>query len=112
MSRKEAWILDINRIGYEEAFDLQKKLVSARAAGEVKDTFILLEHFPVFTANRETTLKNIIIAVFCAFIKSISVTSLNIGKCIENNAKAAAYPDSNKEPDQHVVCVLYVLGHI
>ena len=61
MDTKEAWILDIDRIGYEDAFALQKKLVSARAGGEVPDTFILLEHHPVFTANRESTLKNIIL---------------------------------------------------
>ncbi|MFC1591007.1 lipoyl(octanoyl) transferase LipB [Thermodesulfobacteriota bacterium] len=60
MDTQEAWVININRIGYEEAFDLQKRLVSARARDEVKDTFLLLEHNPVFTANREATFQNIL----------------------------------------------------
>ena len=60
MEKRESWILDIDRIGYNEAFDLQKKLVDARSRDEIKDTFILLQHNPVFTANRESTFKNIL----------------------------------------------------
>lgn len=60
METQESWILDIDRIGYDEAFDLQKKLVDARGRDEIKDTFILLQHTPVFTANREATFKNIL----------------------------------------------------
>lgn len=60
MDIQESWIIDIDRIGYTEAFDLQKKLVDARGRDEVQDTFILLQHNPVFTANRESTFKNIL----------------------------------------------------
>ena len=60
MEKCECWVLDIDRIGYNEAFDLQKKLVDARSRDEIKDTFILLQHSPVFTANRESTFKNIL----------------------------------------------------
>ncbi len=60
MEKCESWVLDIDRIGYNEAFDLQKKLVDARSRDEIKDTFILLQHLPVFTANRESTFKNIL----------------------------------------------------
>jgi lipoate-protein ligase B len=60
MNRQESWILDIDKISYGDAFELQKKLVKARSKDEIKDTFILLEHFPVFTANRESTFQNIL----------------------------------------------------
>jgi lipoate-protein ligase B len=60
MQKCESWLIDIDRIGYNEAFELQKKLVDARSRDEIKDTFILLQHLPVFTANRESTFKNIL----------------------------------------------------
>ncbi|MCX5901628.1 MAG: lipoyl(octanoyl) transferase LipB [Proteobacteria bacterium] len=60
MEKSESWVIDIDRIGYNEAFELQKKLVDARGRDEIKDTFILLQHSPVFTANREATFKNIL----------------------------------------------------
>lgn len=60
MEKTESWVIDIDRIGYNEAFDLQKKLVDARSRDEVRDAFILLQHNPVFTANREATFKNIL----------------------------------------------------
>ena len=60
MEIQESWVIDIDRIGYTEAFDLQKKMVDARSRDEIQDTFILLQHNPVFTANREATFKNIL----------------------------------------------------
>ena len=60
MEKMDAWYLDINRIGYGDAFELQKKLVDARSKDEIIDTFILLEHEPVFTANRDVTFNNIV----------------------------------------------------
>lgn len=58
--RTNAWVLDMGRMAYEDAFELQKKCVAARGRNEIPDTFILLEHNPVFTANRDATLQNII----------------------------------------------------
>ena len=60
MEKMDAWYLDIDRIGYEDAFKLQKALVNARSKNEIIDTFILLEHEPVFTASREATFNNIL----------------------------------------------------
>jgi lipoate-protein ligase B len=43
--KKEAWILNLNgSMPYEEAFELQKKLVKMRAQDAMNDTLILLEH--------------------------------------------------------------------
>ena len=58
--KKKCLILEIERISYEEAFELQHRLVAARLKNHIEDTFILLEHDPVFTANRQETFQNIL----------------------------------------------------
>lgn len=60
MKTREGLFLDIDKISYNDAFDLQKKFVDGRLKNRIQDTFILLEHLPVFTANREVTFRNIL----------------------------------------------------
>jgi lipoate-protein ligase B len=60
MHAREARVLVVDRIAYNDAFELQKKLVAARSKEKIQDIFILLQHNPVFTANRDTTFKNIL----------------------------------------------------
>ena len=43
----------LGRIGYREAWARQKALLEQRAAGEVDDTILLLEHNPVLTLGRQ-----------------------------------------------------------
>ena len=42
----------LGRIGYREAWDLQKRLAAARAAGRIGDQLLLLEHPAVLTLGR------------------------------------------------------------
>lgn len=42
----------LGRAGYREAWDLQHRLVAQRAAGEIEDQLLLLEHEPVLTLGR------------------------------------------------------------
>ena len=42
-------------VGYEAAWRLQRDLHARRAAGEIPDTCLLLEHLPVYTAGRRTS---------------------------------------------------------
>jgi lipoyl(octanoyl) transferase len=42
------------RVAYEEAWALQRELARKRAAGEIPDTLLLLEHPPVYTSGRRT----------------------------------------------------------
>jgi lipoate-protein ligase B len=46
-------LLRAERIGYREAWDAQRALARARAAGEVPDVVWLLEHPPVYTTGRQ-----------------------------------------------------------
>lgn len=41
-------------VPYEEAWDLQRRRHAARAADEIPDTVLLLEHPPVYTAGKRT----------------------------------------------------------
>jgi lipoyl(octanoyl) transferase len=43
----------LGRIGYREAWQLQKELVDQRATGEIGDQLLLLEHDPVLTLGRQ-----------------------------------------------------------
>jgi lipoyl(octanoyl) transferase len=43
----------LGRIGYREAWDLQKALVEERARGALEDQLLLLEHEPVLTLGRQ-----------------------------------------------------------
>lgn len=48
-------LLRTERIAYREAWDVQRRLAAARAAGEVPDVLWLLEHPPTYTAGRHGT---------------------------------------------------------
>lgn len=79
MMKKEAWILNLDTVPYEEAFDLQKKLVGMRIQNKINDTLILLEHPPVFTVTRKDTIKNILVPPEHLKDKGIAVCKTNRG---------------------------------
>ena len=48
-------LLEVQRLGrtsFEEAYELQRKLLEQRIAGEITDTLVLTEHDPVITVGR------------------------------------------------------------
>jgi lipoyl(octanoyl) transferase len=49
-----AYILDLDRVPYGEAWDLQRSLAAAVSQGAIPDTVIFLEHPPVVTLGRRT----------------------------------------------------------
>ena len=60
MEKRDAWLLDLDVMPYEEALTLQENLVAKRSQREIRDTLILLEHPPVVTITREKTANNIL----------------------------------------------------
>lgn len=58
---KEAWVLDLDVLPYEEAIALQEKLAAQRLQGKIRDILILLEHPPVITVTHKKTLENILV---------------------------------------------------
>jgi lipoyl(octanoyl) transferase len=49
-----AYVLDLGRVPYREAWDLQRSLAGAVSQGAIPDTVIFLEHPPVVTLGRRT----------------------------------------------------------
>jgi lipoyl(octanoyl) transferase len=51
---RPAYLLDLGRVPYLEAWELQRSLAARVGAGELPDTIVLLEHPPVVTLGRRT----------------------------------------------------------
>jgi len=51
---------DLGRMGYEEAYALQRELVSARKAGAIADQLLFVEHPHVVTLGRNAKLENVL----------------------------------------------------
>jgi lipoyl(octanoyl) transferase len=52
----------LGRIGYREAWARQKALLERRAAGEIDDRIVLLEHDPVLTLGRQSDERHVLAA--------------------------------------------------
>ena len=50
----ELWCVNLGTVEYREAHALQDRLRSARQAGAIPDTLLLLEHPPVYTRGRRS----------------------------------------------------------
>jgi lipoate-protein ligase B len=51
----DLWVCQLGLVGFGEALALQERLRDARAADEVPDTLLLLEHPAVYTRGRRST---------------------------------------------------------
>src|ERR1700692_2199322 len=49
-----AYVLNLGRIGYHEAWELQRTLAAAVSQGAIPDTVLFLEHPPTVTLGRRT----------------------------------------------------------
>jgi lipoyl(octanoyl) transferase len=49
-----AYVIDLGRVPYREAWDLQRSLAGAVSQGAIPDTVVFLEHPPVVTLGRRT----------------------------------------------------------
>ena len=58
----EAWLLTPGRVPYPSAYRAMHELAARRAAGEIPDVLVLLEHPPVYTAGRRTDPAHLLMA--------------------------------------------------
>ena len=79
MERREAWLLDLDVMPYEEALTLQEHLVAKRSQGVIGDTLLLLEHPPVVTITRKKTSRNILAPLEQLRDEGISLYKTNRG---------------------------------
>lgn len=56
-----AVFVEMGRIGYREAWDLQKRLAAVRAENAIEDTLLLLEHDPVVTYGSAFSKDNLLL---------------------------------------------------
>ncbi|MCX7711502.1 MAG: lipoyl(octanoyl) transferase LipB [Clostridia bacterium] len=55
-------IANLGRINYDEALELQEKIMALRQEGKIEDTLLLLEHPPVITIGRRGNESNILLS--------------------------------------------------
>ena len=74
---RDSYLLDLSLTSYREAWDLQLKLVNARAERVLdKDIVMCLEHFPVFTLGRRGGLQHL--KVPKAFLESQEIDIIHV----------------------------------
>jgi lipoate-protein ligase B len=54
-------LVELGVIPYDEAWQLQKRLVAQRRAGEIPDTLVLLEHPPTYTIGRSGSAAHVLV---------------------------------------------------
>jgi lipoyl(octanoyl) transferase len=59
--RARGWLVDLGRVPYGQAWELQKQLVARRRAGEIPDTLVVVEHPPTYTVGRSGSMANILL---------------------------------------------------
>ncbi len=72
-------LLVLGRVPYSEALTIQQRLVTARKAGTIEDTLVLLEHPPVLTLGRNARRENIVASDELLRAKGVDVHEINRG---------------------------------
>jgi lipoate-protein ligase B len=58
---RELWVVQLGRMGYAEALELQREVARRRISGDIpQDVLLLVEHPPVVTLGRSSKQKNLI----------------------------------------------------
>jgi lipoate-protein ligase B len=55
-------VFKLGRVGYSEAYCLQRELLQERVGGRITDTLLLLEHPPTITIGKSGKLENILVS--------------------------------------------------
>ena len=73
------WIVDLGFIGYEESFELQKRVVAARKADAIGDVLLLCEHPHVITLGRSGKRENLLASERVLAQKGVEFHATNRG---------------------------------
>ena len=75
----EIRILDLGLKDYQEVWALQNRLVKKRISGQIEDTLILVEHFPVITLGRRGKEEEVLASPECLSQKGVTVFHVDRG---------------------------------
>ncbi|MCC7366959.1 MAG: lipoyl(octanoyl) transferase LipB [Chloroflexi bacterium] len=77
--RPPVWLLDLGRVEYGAAYQLQRRLLEERDAGRVPDLLLLVEHPPVITLGRRGSRDDILVGRDALDAEGIAVHETNRG---------------------------------
>jgi|ERR1039458_467760 lipoyl(octanoyl) transferase len=72
-------LLQLGRVPYAEALDLQARVIAARKAGAIGDTLLLLEHPPVITLGRNSSRANVVASDEFLAARGVELYEINRG---------------------------------
>jgi len=95
----------LGRIAYEEAHDLQRRLVEQRIAGEIGDTLLLLEHDAVITLGRSAHAENVLAGEDERRARGVTLAETGRGGDVTYHGpgQLVAYPIFDLKPDRQDV---------
>lgn len=76
---RTAWLVRCGRLGYGDAWALQKALLAARQAEAVPDTVLFVEHPPVITLGRAARAANVLAAPAVLAARGLEVFQIERG---------------------------------
>jgi lipoate-protein ligase B len=72
-------LLQLGRVPYAEALDIQARVIAARKAGRIGDTLLLLEHPPVITLGRNSSRANVVASDEFLAARGVELHEINRG---------------------------------
>jgi len=95
----------LGRVSYADGLELQAKLVTARQAGEIPDTLLLLEHDPVLTLGRNARRENLLSSEDGLRARGIEVFEAGRGGDVTYHGpgQVVGYPILDLSPDRRDV---------
>jgi lipoyl(octanoyl) transferase len=72
-------LLQLGRVAYAEALEIQRQVVDARKRGTIGDTLLLVEHPPVLTLGRNASRANVLLSDEMLARRGVEVHEVNRG---------------------------------
>jgi len=93
----ECWTVDVGRIGYQRAWDLQKRIVAARKLALIPDVLLLCEHPHVITMGRNGRAEHLLASETMLRTRGVEFHATNRGGDITYHGpgQIVAYPIVN-----------------